>query len=172
MVDMDKIDIIIAQWRVERPDLEQQIPDGLVAMALIGRLKNASMLINDKLEKVFFEFGLSAGEFDVLAALLRSGKPYTLSPTKLYQTMMITSGTMTHRLKLLEKQGLITRIANPDDSRSLLVVLSPSGHALINQAIAVHMANESAILTKLNDDEKQALDKGLRALARVLGVCH
>lgn len=172
MVDMDKIDTIIAQWRVERPDLEQQIPDGLVAMALIGRLKNASMLINDKLEKVFFEFGLSAGEFDVLATLLRSGEPYTLSPTELYQTMMITSGTMTHRLKLLEKQGLITRIANPDDSRSLLVVLSPSGHALINQAIAAHMANESAILTELNDDEKQALDKGLRALARVLGVCH
>ena len=79
---------------------------------------------------------------------------------------------MTHRLKLLEKQGFITRIANPNDSRSLLVVLSPSGHVLINQAIAAHVAHESVILAELNDDEKQALDKGLRALVRVLGMSH
>lgn len=167
---MDKIDTIITQWRTERPDLEQSVPDGLMAMALIGRLRSSAMLISDKLETVFFEFGLSAGEFDVLATLLRSGKPYTLSPTELYQTMMITSGTMTHRLKLLEQQELITRIPNPDDSRSSLVRLSPKGYELINKAITVHIANESAVLAGLNDEEKQALDKGLRALVRILNA--
>lgn len=167
---MDKIDTIITQWRAERPDLEQSVPDGLMAMAIIGRLRNSAMLISDKLEKVFLEFGLNTGEFDVLATLLRSGEPYTLSPTELYQTMMITSGTMTHRLKLLENRGFIIRTPNANDSRSSLVVLSPSGKTLINQVITAHVTNESAILAGLNDDEKEALDKGLRALVRILDV--
>lgn len=167
---MDKIDTITAQWRAERPDLAQYMSDGLVAMALIGRLKNSAMLIERQLESVFLEFGLNSGEFDVLATLLRSGKPYTLSPTELYQAMMISSGTMTHRLKRLEQQELITRTPNPEDSRSLLVRLSPKGYELINQAIIAHITNESAILAGLKDDEKQALDKGLRALIRVLSA--
>jgi DNA-binding MarR family transcriptional regulator len=40
-----------------------------------------------------------------------------LSPTQLFSTLMITSGTMTHRLKALEKRGFIRRLPNPEDAR-------------------------------------------------------
>jgi DNA-binding MarR family transcriptional regulator len=42
----------------------------------------------------------------MLATLRRAGEPFVLSPTQLFSTLMITSGTMTHRLKALEKRGL------------------------------------------------------------------
>jgi DNA-binding MarR family transcriptional regulator len=48
---------------------------------------------------------------------------------------MITSGTMTHRLKALEKRGFITRLPNPEDARSMLVALTPAGRERIDEAV-------------------------------------
>uniref|UniRef100_UPI001F244674 MarR family transcriptional regulator n=1 Tax=Cronobacter sakazakii TaxID=28141 RepID=UPI001F244674 len=53
--------------------------------------------------------------------------PYCLSPTQLYTSLLVTSGAMTNRLNHLEEQGLIKRIADPDDKRSTLVSLTASG---------------------------------------------
>ena len=55
-----------------------------------------------------------------------------MSPTELFSTLMITSGTMTHRLKRLESRSLIERIKNEEDSRSSLVQLTSNGLALID----------------------------------------
>jgi predicted dehydrogenase len=57
------------------------------------------------------------GEFDVLATLRRSGDPYMLSPTRLYEAAMISSGGMTNRLDRLERAGLIERRPDPSDRR-------------------------------------------------------
>jgi DNA-binding MarR family transcriptional regulator len=62
-------------------------------------------LLAPRLESCFAGFDLSAWEFDMLAALRRAGAPYRLSPTELFSTLMVTSGTMTHRLKRLETRG-------------------------------------------------------------------
>ena len=43
-------------------------------------------------------FGLSQGEFDVLAALRRAGAPFTLTPTGLARTLMLSPAPMTNRL--------------------------------------------------------------------------
>ena len=102
-------------------------------MLLIGRLKRAAALIARELEKVYGEYGLTEGSFDVLATLRRSGAPYTLTPTELFSALMVTSGTMTTRLKNLENQGLIDRLPNPDDARSLLVRLTDKGKELIEK---------------------------------------
>ncbi|STR03259.1 Multiple antibiotic resistance protein marR [Kingella potus] len=158
----DRVDDIIAQWHAARPDLRS----GLPAMALLGRLNRCNALLAPQLGKIFAEYGLNFGEFDVLATLRRAGAPFILSPTALYATLMVSSGTMTHRLKILENRGLISRLPNPDDSRSQLVQLSGAGKTLIDQAVTAHLANENALLSNLSDAEKQALDTGLRALLR------
>ena len=115
----------VAQWKQELPELEAE------NMLLIGRLKRAAALIARELEKVYGEYGLTEGSFDVLATLRRSGAPYTLTPTELFSSLMVTSGTMTTRLKNLENQGLIDRLPNPDDARSMLVSLTDKGKELI-----------------------------------------
>ena len=114
----------VAQWKQELPELEAE------NMLLIGRLKRAAALIARELEKVYGEYGLTEGSFDVLATLRRSGAPYTLTPTELFSSLMVTSGTMTTRLKNLENQGLIDRLPNPDDARSMLVRLTDKGKEL------------------------------------------
>ncbi|GGT77193.1 hypothetical protein P6B95_03040 [Streptomyces atratus] len=65
----DAVDQILDQWHKERPDLD------LSAMGVFGRLGQLSLLLTPALEEVFTRHGLRRGEFDVLAALRRSGPP-------------------------------------------------------------------------------------------------
>lgn len=162
----DEVDTIIAQWQRERADLSAE---ALQAMALLGRLKRCSALLTPLLEQAFAPHGLNAGEFDVLATLRRAGKPYTLSPTQLFNSLMVTSGTMTHRLKLLQERGLIERHPNPHDSRSLLVSLSPKGRKCIDQALLTHVENEQALLAAIPTQTRTQLDRALRALMQAWG---
>lgn len=155
---MDKVDNILAQWQAERPDLDT------TPMGPIGRLKRCAALMQPKLDKVFAEFELSYWEFDVLATLKRSGAPYCLAPTTLFSTLMVTSGTMTHRMNQLEKRGLIERLANPEDARSKLVQLTAEGAALADRAVEAHVENEKKIIAGLDVTELQAIDEALRRL--------
>ena len=124
----DAVDHIVAQWQREMPALASE------NMILFGRLKRCTALLQARLEAVFAEHGLNTASFDVLATLRRAGKPYSLTPTALFESLMVTSGTMTNRLQRLEEKGLIRRLPNPEDARSQLVQLTPQGKALIEQA--------------------------------------
>ncbi|EKP28359.1 putative MarR family regulatory protein [Klebsiella michiganensis] len=107
-------------------------------------------------------------EFDMLATLRRAGDPFMLSPTQLFSTLMITSGTMTHRLKALEKRGLISRQPNPEDARSMLVALTPAGRELIDKAVESHVENERQLLSGLSATQRQQLDEALTVFMRLL----
>jgi DNA-binding MarR family transcriptional regulator len=136
----DAVDAILTQWQRERPDLD------VSPMGPIGRLKRCAALLQRRLDATFDEFGLSFWEFDMLATLRRSGAPYCLAPTTLFSTLMVTSGTMTHRMGKLEASGWIERLPNPDDARSSLVQLTPAGLALIDRILAPLKASELAAL--------------------------
>lgn len=158
----DAVDAILAQWHRERPDLD------VSPMGTIGRIKRCAALLQRKLDETFAIYGMSSWEFDVLATLRRSGTPYCLAPTALFSTLMITSGTMTHRLKGLEQRGLVQRLPNPDDARSVLVQLTPDGLALIDRAVEAHVENERRILASFKPADLAALDARLSRLLAVL----
>ncbi|MBZ9747209.1 MarR family transcriptional regulator [Mesorhizobium sp. CO1-1-7] len=156
---MDRAGKAIEQWQRERPDLD------VSPMAVIGRLNEVSSLIaRDRLAPLFAHFGLQAGEFDVLATLRRSGSPYALTPTALYEATMVTSGAMTNRLDRLEKAGLILRAPHPNDRRGIVVRLTKKGLALIDEAVAAHVANEHEILSGLTQTERETLSHLLEKL--------
>ncbi|MGX8011791.1 MarR family winged helix-turn-helix transcriptional regulator [Mesorhizobium sp. ORM8.1] len=156
---MDRAAKALEQWRRERPDLD------VSPMGVIGRLNEVStMIMRDRLTPVFARFGLQAGEFDVLATLRRSGAPYALTPTELYEATMVTSGAMTARLDRLEKAGLIQRAPHPSDRRGIVVQLTAKGLALVDEALAAHVANEHAILAGLTAAERETLANLLEKL--------
>lgn len=158
---MDRAAKAIEQWKRERPDLD------VSPMAVIGRLGEAASLISrERLAPVFARFGLQQGEFDVLATLRRSGKPFALTPTDLYEATMVTSGAMTARLDRLEKAGLTERAPHPSDRRGVVVRLTEKGLALTDEALAAHVANEHDILAGLTREERETL---ARLLAKLIG---
>jgi len=153
----------VEQWRKERPDLD------VSPMAVLGALSEAANLSRERLATVFARFGLQSGEFDVLATLRRSGAPYALTPTALYEATMVTSGAITARLDRLEKAGLISRAPHPADRRGVIVQLTERGKALIDEAVTAHVANEHRILAGLTPEEREVLAGLLAKLVGSLG---
>ena len=98
----------------------------------------------------------------MLATLRRAGAPYRLSPTDLFRSMMVTSGTMTNRIDRLTAKGLVRRIPDPEDRRGILVELTQQGRELIDRALISHVENERRILQSLSREEQQTLATLLR----------
>jgi DNA-binding MarR family transcriptional regulator len=118
-----------------------------------GRLSEAAEgVMREHMNPMFAQAGLQAGEFDVLATLRRSGAPYTLSPTRLYEAAMISSGGMTDRLDRLERAGLVAPRPDPRDRRGKLIADRP------------RQANEERLLLSLTEAEQEMLDARLRKL--------
>ena len=149
----------VEQWRRERPDLDAR------PMAVLGALREAANLVSkERLAPVFARFGLQSGEFDVLATLRRSGAPFMLSPTKLYEAAMISSGGMTNRLDRLERAGLVERKPDPNDRRGKLIALTDAGKRVIDETIGRHVANEQRLLSVLTPAEQEKLNALLKKL--------
>ena len=158
----DAVDAILRQWARERPDLDAS------PMGPIGRINRCAALLGQRLDANFAKFDLNLWEFDMLATLRRAGAPYRLSPTALFSTLMVTSGTMTHRLKRLEASGLVERMPNEHDARSMLVALTPEGRELIDRAVESHVENERELLSGLSAAQRQQLDEALTIFMRLL----
>jgi DNA-binding MarR family transcriptional regulator len=150
---MDRASVAIKQWARERPDLPS------LPMAVLGRLSEAAeRVMRDHLNPLFADAGLQPGEFDVLATLRRSGEPYMLSPTRLYEAAMISSGGMTNRIDRLESAGLIERRPDPNDRRGKLIALTVAGRRVIDETITQHVANEVKLLSVLTSAEQKKLN--------------
>lgn len=161
VTDPDAVDQLVDQWRRERPDLDGE---GLDAMATIGRLGRLAAVAAPLVDRVFARHGLRTGEFDVLAALRRSGEPYVLTPSELARTLMLSAAAMTNRLDRLEAAGHVDRRLDPDNRRSILVSLTGTGRALVDTVVTEHVANERSLLSTLDPRDRRALDDLLRRL--------
>ena len=147
------------QWQRELPQLDTR------AMQVVGQLGTvAQLMARDWLNPLFAEHGLQPGEFDVLATLRRSGTPYALTPTALYEAAMLSSGGMTNRIDRLETAGLIERQKHPTDRRGVLVALTSEGKELIDKLVPLHVANEQRMLGALTAREQTQLGQLLAKL--------
>ncbi|MEU9027892.1 MarR family transcriptional regulator [Streptomyces sp. NPDC048383] len=154
----DAVDAIAAQWYAVRPDLDT------APMAVFGRMYRITKAMGDAMERTYNRYGISRGEFDVVATLRRSGAPYTLSPRQLSATLMLTTGGMTGRLDKLEKAGLLGRSPDPHDRRGLQVTISDRGLALIDEAVTAGLEVQRAALAGLDGEEVEQLIGLLRKL--------
>ncbi|WP_126286702.1 MarR family winged helix-turn-helix transcriptional regulator [Burkholderia stagnalis] len=158
---MDRAEHAVAQWRAERPDLDAS------SMLVMGRLQEAALAIaRDRLNPLFARYGMQPGEFDVLATLRRGGAPFALTPTALYDALMMSSGGMTARIDRLQKAGWVERRPNPVDGRGTLVALTDAGRALIDDAVVAHIDNQRVLLAALSTAEQAQL---ARLLGKLLG---
>ena len=158
----DNVDRITAQWRRERPDLDP------APMDVLGRISRIAALAQREFEREFAHFDLTAPDFDVLAALRRSGVPFKLTPGALSRSTMTTTGGMTKRLDRLEARGLIRRESDPSDRRGKLIVLTDSGRELVDAAVEAHLRNEERMLAGLPEAHRQELVTLLRPLLAAL----
>jgi len=154
----DGVDRILEQWAEERPDLDTE------AMGVIGRIYRIAKGAGDLAEKACARFGITRGDFDVLATLRRAGAPYQLSPSALTASLMLTSGGVTGRIDRLERAGLVRRSPDPSDRRGQLVSLTEEGLSVIDDAVGAGLATQQEYLAALSPTKRRQLDALLREL--------
>lgn len=155
---MDEVDQIVAAWRRERPELD------LEPLEVLSRVTRLARRLGVIRQRVFAAHGLDGWEFDVLAALRRSGEPYELTPGLLATGTLVTSGTMTNRLDRLGARGLVRRRPSPKDRRGVVVALTPTGLDLVDRALTDLLAAERELVDALAGPDQAALAGHLRTL--------
>ena len=159
----DEVDGLVEAWQRERPDLD------VSPMQVLSRVTRLARHLDKVRGAAFAGSGLESWEFDVLAALRRVGNPFRLMPSELAEALLTTRGGVTKRIDRLEKKGLVARIPNDTDRRSLYIALTAQGERLIDELIALHTQNESHLLSVLTPDEVGAFDLTLRKLLCAVG---
>jgi DNA-binding MarR family transcriptional regulator len=154
----DQVDRIIAGWAREWPDLDTS------PAAIVGRVGRLTRFFDAGLTRTFKRFGLTRADFDVLAALRRSGPPYRLPQKVLMNELMRRSGTTSFRVDRLERAGLVRRSPDPRDKRGAFVTLTDKGRRRFDAVAPVHLANENRMLEALSARERDMLISLLRRL--------
>ncbi|NOH94456.1 MarR family transcriptional regulator [Vibrio sp. AIC-3] len=153
---MDAIDRVVEQWAKEKPELETE------PMAMMGRIMRIAKYMETQVAELHKKYDMKLGEFDVLATLRRSGKPYQLTPSELIGSMMLTSGAMTNRLDKLEAKGLISREHSKEDRRSVSVQLTKDGLILIDQMMTEHVETQKKLVKSLSASQKKNTNQLLK----------
>ncbi len=159
----DEVDDLVEAWRRERPDLDTS------PMEVFSRVDRLARHVDRARAAAFSRHDLEGWEFDVLAALRRSGEPYRASPGALVRATGVTSGTMTNRVDRLVARGLVRRASDPDDRRSVRVELTPDGRATVDGALVDLLDAERALLAGLEGTARTSLAAGLRRLLASYG---
>ena len=155
----DAIEIFLAEWRRERPDID---PSGT---GVVGRVTRLAGHFRRSMDTYLAEYDLTYETFDLLATLRRVGAPYEMSPTALYKSALLSASAVTNRIDRVEAMGLIVRSADAEDRRSVKVKLSRPGKKLIDQVIERHFAEEARLLDALSANERQQLSGLLAKLS-------
>ena len=154
----DEVDVLVDAWRRERPDLDT------APMEVLSRISRLAHHLDRQRAGAFSAHGLEAWEFDVLAALRRSGPPYRLTPGQLVRETGVTSGTMTNRVDRLAARRLVSREEHPADGRGVLVRLTDEGRETVDATLADLLAAERRMLDGLTEPDRAQLVRTLRGL--------
>ena len=84
--------------------------------------------------------GLSGADYSVLAAL-SSLDGDRMPAHALCKSLGWEKSRLSHQLRRMQQDGLISREPNPDDARSTMVCLLPAGRAAIEKAAPGHVAD-------------------------------
>lgn len=153
----DDVDRIIEQWMRVRPDAD------VTPLDVLSRMTRISRQLGRIRAEAFQLAGLEPWQWDVLAALRRSGGP--LSPKDLIAQTMVTSGTMTNRIDNLVASGLIERVEGSTDRRVRLVTLTDEGVDRVDVALDALLDAERRLLRSIPADDQSRLAELLRVLA-------
>lgn len=128
---------------------------------IVDRIGGINRRIKRGHEVTLKEFGLTYPEWHVLTALRNGG---SRTPGVLARYLEVSTGAMTSRLDMLEKDGLIRRVADPDDRRSVIVEITEAGRQKWHDAASVQARKEAFFTRALSEADKKKLNALLRKL--------
>jgi len=146
-------------------DFTDEFPDGdpLATEVYATLVRTGSALMGEIERTVAASLGINLQISNTLAVIEGAGQP--LTPSEISERTLISSATMTSTIDRLERQGLVRRLPNPEDRRSVLVEVTEAGRALCDRFLPGINALQIAVMSDLEPAERQQL---LDLLGKVL----
>ncbi|MBT3346601.1 MAG: MarR family transcriptional regulator [Gemmatimonadetes bacterium] len=107
------------------------------------------------------DYGLTEPQFAVIEGLGHLG---AMQMGELSRKMLVTGGNMTVVVDNLERDGLVKRLPNPEDRRSLMVDLTPKGKKLFERIFPHHAENLARMFSVLDEAEQRRLGQLMKKL--------
>jgi len=151
---------IFEDMRVFAELWERELPgkDPGVFRAIGSLLRLAAMLENEFRAYTHRRFQMHTGDMRILLALRRAGSPFSLRPTDLFQSLLITSGAVTKQVERLVRRGLVERIPDPQRKGSWQIHLTDAGKKVTDETVEdiYSTFNFAAAFRSLPPEEAQA----------------
>jgi DNA-binding MarR family transcriptional regulator len=131
----------------------------------------ASRRLLDALDEDLSAHDLSMADYEVLAQL-SDAPDRTMRMSELAEVAMISRSRLSHRIKVMEREGWVRREACPDDKRGFFAIMTPKGWKAIVAAAPDHVASvRSRFLDALDREDQKALaDIFDRVAARIKDI--
>lgn len=117
-------------------------------MVVMSKLSNTFM---NSLGKDLERLGMPASIYPILAHLNEVGKAKT---QKLGEVAVITSGTITHMVNKLIKQGYVRKVQDDQDKRVFWIEITDQGREAFLQVHQEHMVTLNKMLEPFSEKEK------------------
>ena len=153
----DFVDSLEEEWLREVPDLHT------AGLAGVARLVRMSYYIARRVDSNLARFGLTRGEFEVLAVLTRNPDA-KITPKDIHAKILITSGGLSNRIRKLEEKGLIVRMPDQSDGRGVVLKVTEKGRELTLKAVTSHVEVECQLVEGLSAQDREALSGLLKKL--------
>ncbi|MEU2563784.1 MarR family transcriptional regulator [Streptomyces longispororuber] len=161
----DAVDAIVEQWEKERPELIES----LWPVQLLARVQRMHRVMEREAKAFGARHGVENGEFDVLTTLRRSGPPYALTAGAFLKAAMVTSGAITNRIDRMEAKGLVERVRDTADRRTVKIRLTDHGKELTDKLMVEHLRNYDRLLDGLDREEVERAAELLRKFLELHG---
>lgn len=135
---------------------------GCEGRGVLLALLSASRLLADRLEAALADAGLSTARYGVLEQLARAGDPLPLG--ELAARLSCVRSNVTQLVDRLEAEGLVRRVTDPADRRSVRAELTAAGRARYRQGGERYRTVESAFESRITDDDRAMLGRVLASL--------
>jgi DNA-binding MarR family transcriptional regulator len=135
---------------------------------LFTRLARVALYLDAFQHRCFDRFGLHFIDYSVLRVLQLGGAPYQMSPGRLAEIVVRSTGGMTQLLDRLEREGLVQRSPDPSDRRMITVGLTQKGLRLTKRVNKYYVEQKNELLAHLSDEEFAQMDEAVRHLLHLL----
>ena len=136
-------------------------------LALFSHMSRVSLLLQALQEECLAPFGLRFVDYSVLRILDYAGPPHRMSPSRLAEAVVCTTGGMTRIVDRLERRGWCERTRDPADRRGVLVGLTSEGRRTSQLASDAYQKGRERILARLSSHEVDDLDASLSRIVEV-----
>jgi DNA-binding MarR family transcriptional regulator len=133
----------------------------LTSECICTHLRRAARGVSRHYDEALAGFGINVAQFSLLRHVQRLDRP---SITSLAEAMGLERSTLGRNLRVLEAEGLV-QLAEGDDLRNRLVLLSAAGKARLEAAHPAWEQAQGQLVARLGEGSRDELVRLLEQLA-------